>query len=239
MIKSISQHISSFDKRHWSIQHILVLSSAMTTKPDEATPTPQAEQWGVILSEKAGTCDVRIIDDTGTPVNWIHPTLAQKFKLDIEECKSFKLEDFGGHKFKAKNAVWFTWHGKRKDRTFYSKFYLAPERSNCEMVLGNGFVLQFGRASAICCSQRLTRSSLMFATSRIQVSSKPIKYAFGPTLFSILMVSQKKERKEIDAGEKKNEMEAQEAARARETRIRKEKQIKAERDSTDSGDGTK
>ncbi|KAK7984477.1 hypothetical protein PG989_011879 [Apiospora arundinis] len=99
-------------------------------------------------------CDARFKDDTGTPANWIHPSLAKRLKLDIEQLKEHEIKDFvdfNGKRYRPKQIVWFTMMG-RDQKTYWDKYYLAPERSKFVdvILLGDEFVNTNGRARDVC-----------------------------------------------------------------------------------------
>ncbi|KAK8123195.1 hypothetical protein PG984_011865 [Apiospora sp. TS-2023a] len=119
------------------------------SKPNEATehsPDHLTDFWGTVMTDN-GERDVRMKDDTGTPVNWIHPDLAKRLKLEVESLSSSDTRgflDFSGKTFTAKQAVHFSWSG-RKPTTYFEQFYIAPAKSDIQVVLGKAFVDTHGR----------------------------------------------------------------------------------------------
>ncbi|KAM0809297.1 hypothetical protein AB5N19_09640 [Seiridium cardinale] len=178
--------------------------SFATTSEQASVPSPhhQHDLWGIILTE-GGRQDVRIKDDTGTQVNWIHPNLVKRFKLKIESCNRQTFEDFQGKSFKVEHVVWFTWMGRRQDKecTYYGEFYIAPERSSIEVVLGEQFVHENGLARDVCNLRRRTQPSRIFASDK----------------------KSKTEEEAIKENREKNDREAREAAEAREKKKRENK----------------
>ncbi|KAI8627654.1 hypothetical protein F5Y19DRAFT_440705 [Xylariaceae sp. FL1651] len=189
------------------------MANSATMNSKGLAPGQQPDMWGTVITVKCGRCDVRMKDDTGTPANWIHPDLARRCKLDLEECKHQKFEDFNGNTFKVKHIVWFTWIGKRDDRTFYGWFYIAPEKSHIDVVLGSDFVDRNGRARDVCRPQPRVQPSHIFTLDEESVS--------------------KEENKVIDANRKKNDRDAEEAAARKEKK--KSKQDKTKTDTTNRG----
>ncbi|KAI1342728.1 hypothetical protein F5Y15DRAFT_412412 [Xylariaceae sp. FL0016] len=178
-----------------------------TSGQHESAPPSRSEVdlWGIIVTEKGQRHDVRVKDDTGTPVNWIHPDLARRFSLKVEKCDRQRFEDFKGNTFKAESCVYFTWFGKSKEKdnaSYYGAFYIAPERSSIDMLLGEEFVHTYGFARDVCYPKPRTRSSRIF---QLNERSKEVTEA-------------------VVAGKDKNDREAREAAEARERKKKKSKQ---------------
>ncbi|KAH9904470.1 hypothetical protein F4778DRAFT_732582 [Xylariomycetidae sp. FL2044] len=159
--------------------------------PGSQYPYQQADMWGTIITDRCGLREVRMKDDTGTPVSWIHPDLARRYKLAVESCDMPNFKDFHGKRFDAKEFVWFTWLGRDKV-TFCGKFYLAPKRSNIDVVLGEEFVDAHGRARDVC-------------------------NPYGPRSAHLFTLPRKstKEKDQIKVNEEANDREAREAAEAR------------------------
>lgn len=128
------------------------------SKPIEAvetSPDLQTDFWGTIMTDK-GQHDVRMKDDTGTSVNWIHPDLAKRLKLEVESLGSSDTRaflDFSGKPVTAKQAVRFTWSG-RNNKTYFEQFYVAPAKSDIDVVLGKTFVDKNGRDKEVCNHKR-------------------------------------------------------------------------------------
>ncbi|KAK8043320.1 hypothetical protein PG993_005750 [Apiospora rasikravindrae] len=189
-----------------------------TARPT-ATPTVvethhQTDLWGRILSQdNREPRDARFRDDTGTPVNWIHPSLARRFKLDIEQLdegdtKSFV--DFQGRRYRANQVVYFTMVGRDK-KTYWDKYYIAPEKSNIDVILGEKFVNANGRARDVC------DEAPQNATARVFVFERKMS----------------KEKDEMEAGEAKTERDAQLIA---ERKVRKSQR---DRDAKGKAEGSK
>lgn len=131
---------------------------AAPSKPSDAietVPDPQTDYWGTIMTDK-GQHDVRMQDDTGTRVNWIHPDLAKRLKLEVESLSSSDTRgflNFSGKPVTAKQAVRFTWSGQN-NKTYFEQFYIAPAKSDVDVVLGKAFVDKHGRDKEVCNHRR-------------------------------------------------------------------------------------
>ncbi|KAK8104546.1 uncharacterized protein PG998_011579 [Apiospora kogelbergensis] len=123
--------------------------TATVSPPPPVETGHQADLWGrIMFTNNREPKDARFKDDTGTPVNWIHPSLAKRFKLDVEQLEDRDVRDFidfQGKRYRAKQVVWFTMMG-RGQKTYWDKYYIASERSNIDVILGEGFVNANGRA---------------------------------------------------------------------------------------------
>lgn len=149
-------------------QNITNISSTPDTK--EHPPCQQPGIWGTILKSKGRPYDVRMEDDTGTRVNWIHPDLIKRCKLDREDCKTEMFEDFQGNPFKVKEQVWFTWVGRKDDKTYSGVFYPAPRKSRIDVVLGDDFVKANGRSQDVCAPERRLGDMRLFAQRSMSAS---------------------------------------------------------------------
>ncbi|KAI3327645.1 hypothetical protein HD806DRAFT_329314 [Xylariaceae sp. AK1471] len=183
---------------------------ATASTNDSAPPKhQQPDMWGTILTEKCGPRDVRMMDDTGTPVNWIHPDLARRLKLELEECESQRFYDFHQKRYKVKQAVWFSWIGEVDNKTYYGKFYVAPKQSGIDVILGDEFVEANGRASKVCRSQPRELPSRIFARNK----------------------RSKEEDKQIIENQEKNDRDAQEVAAETEKKKNKQNNVNVSSDS--------
>jgi hypothetical protein len=144
-------------------------SSPLTVK--EAPSIQQPGMWGLILKSKGGPYEVRMTDDTGTPVNWIHPDLVKRFKLELESCETKTFKGMRGKPFKVKEFVWFTWVG-RDQKTYSGTFYVAPRESNIDVMLGDEFVKANGRAHDVCAPEQVVKDARVFVTSTVKVSGR-------------------------------------------------------------------
>ncbi|KAK8062014.1 hypothetical protein PG994_008380 [Apiospora phragmitis] len=183
---------------------------ATTPKVVETKTHHQADLWGRILSkDNREPRDARFRDDTGTPVNWIHPSLARRFKLDIEQLDKSDTEsftDFQGKKYRANQVVYFTMVGRDK-KTYWDRYYIAPEKSDIDVILGEKFVNANGRARDVC------DEAPQNATARVFVVERKMT---------------KKDEDEMVAGEAKNEQDAQEIKR----KVRKSQRDRDEKGKT-------
>lgn len=143
--------------------------------------------WGTILKSKGGPYDVRMTDDTGTPVNWIHPDLIKRCKLDRETCRTEMFKDFHGKPFKVKEYVWFTWVGRLDDKTYAGVFYPAPRESEIDVLLGDDFVKTNGRAQDVCAPERRLKDMRLFAQSSMS-ASVPLNHPLNLRTSSMLIM---------------------------------------------------
>ncbi|KAK8000763.1 hypothetical protein PG990_013363 [Apiospora arundinis] len=191
------------------------------TRPATASPSPravetghQADLWGrIMFKNNRGPRDARFKDDTGTPVNWIHPSLVKRFKLDIEQLEDRDVQgfiDFQGKRYRARQIVWFTMMG-RDQKTYWDKYYIASEKSNIDVILGEEFVNANGRARDVC------DTAPHDSPARVFVLEKNVT---------------KPEKEQMDAGKAQADRIAEELA---------EKKRKAQRDrgGKSKGDGSK
>lgn len=123
-----------------------------------------------ILTVKAGEPYlVAARDDTGTPVNWIHPSLVERCGLHREPCAPATFKDFQGGLFECRERIQVRWFGKNK-KTREDEFFLAPLGSDVELVLGREFVKQHGLAEAVC-EQTSVADARVFVAIRKDVSN--------------------------------------------------------------------
>jgi hypothetical protein len=137
-----------------------------------------AEWWLVVLTTtKRGIkeYDVRVKEDTGTPVNWIHPDVIKRCKLDslVEACTPRSFVDMNGKNFKCERCVSVTWCG-RKRNSYEEIFFVSQERAPIQMVLGDDFVTKHARAKEICADTPKAADARMFVAKPLTVSR------FGP-----------------------------------------------------------
>ncbi|KAK7985823.1 hypothetical protein PG996_004934 [Apiospora saccharicola] len=190
-------------------------SPANNTRP---TAAPKAEThhsgdlWGRILfKNNREPRDARFKDDTGTPVNWIHPSLAKRFKLDIEQLEEREIKDFvdfQGRKYRARQIVYFTMMG-RNQKTYWNKYYVASEKSNIDVILGDEFVNANGRARDVCDTAPHAAPAQVFVLER--------KVTFW----------QNNVKEQMDAGQAKNDREAQELAEKKRRKSQRDREGKS------------
>ncbi|KAK7962941.1 uncharacterized protein PG986_003766 [Apiospora aurea] len=190
------------------------------TRP-AATPTVvetrHGDLWGRILfKNNREPRDARFRDDTGTPVNWIHPSLAKRFKLEIEQLEERDVKDFidfQGRKYRAKQIVYFTMMG-RDQKTYWDKYYIASEKSNIDVVLGEEFVNSNGRARDVCDTGPHAAPAHVFVLER-KVS--------------------KADKEQMDAGKAKNDQEAQELAERKKRKSQRDREGQTRGEESKSG----
>ncbi|KAF7537672.1 hypothetical protein G7054_g3545 [Neopestalotiopsis clavispora] len=153
-----------------------VTSHNIPPQPDTATDTSQiprngnAEWWVVVLTTtKRGIMeyDVRVKEDTGTPVNWIHPNVVKNCKLDplVEARPPRSFVDMNGKRFKCERCVRITWCGRGKN-SYMGDFFISPEKAPIDMLLGDEFVTRHGRVRDICANSPKSADARMFVARR-------------------------------------------------------------------------
>jgi hypothetical protein len=86
--------------------------------------------------------DVRVIEDTGTGVNFISPAIARDCNLKIRRTKPIIHEGITGERFTATELVEATWFGRDKIQDT-GIFYLAPKATPIELLVGNDFLTKY------------------------------------------------------------------------------------------------
>jgi hypothetical protein len=146
---------------------------------ESSSQTPRngnAEWWVVVFtSTKRGIkeYDVRVKDDTGTPVNWIHPNVVKNCKLDslAKACPPRFFVNMNGKSFKCEKCVQITWCGRGKN-SYEELFFISPEKAPIDMVLGQEFVDKHGRAKDICADSPKNADARMFVATKMTVSKE-------------------------------------------------------------------
>ncbi|KAK9415845.1 hypothetical protein SUNI508_10145 [Seiridium unicorne] len=105
---------------------------------------------------------VRIQDDTGTDVNWIHPKLVERCGLERERCEAKGFRDFQGRFYRCSERVRVRWAGK-DNKSIDGWFLVAPGRSTVELVLGNEFVSEYGRADKFCDAEEVSDARILIS----------------------------------------------------------------------------
>ncbi|KAK6079538.1 hypothetical protein SCUP234_05707 [Seiridium cupressi] len=105
---------------------------------------------------------VRIQDDTGTDVNWIHPKLVERCGLERERCEAKRFRDFQGRFYRCSERVRVRWAG-RDNKSIDGWFLVAPGRSTVELVLGNEFVSEYGRADKFCDAEEVGDARILIS----------------------------------------------------------------------------
>ncbi|KAI1858223.1 hypothetical protein JX265_010891 [Neoarthrinium moseri] len=136
--------------------------------------TPQygnREWWVVVLnSSKRGVekYDVKVKEDTGSTVNWIHPHVIERCKLDslVEACEARDFQDMNGRIFSCEQRASITWFGRGRI-TFQEIFFVSSKKAPIQMVLGDEFVTKYGRASEICADAPRTGDARMYVATKL------------------------------------------------------------------------
>jgi hypothetical protein len=117
--------------------------------------------------------DVRVKEDTGTPVNWIHPDVVRDCNLGPmeEACAPRCFIDMSGKYFKSERCIWITWCGRSRN-TYEELFYVSPRRAPISMVLGEEFVNKNGRVREICADRRKAEDARVFVAASLTVSEE-------------------------------------------------------------------
>ncbi|KAK9788200.1 hypothetical protein SCARD494_09952 [Seiridium cardinale] len=105
---------------------------------------------------------VRIQDDTGTDVNWIHPKLVERCGLERERCEAKRFRDFQGRVYGCSERVRVRWAGK-ENKSIDGWFLVAPGQSTVELVLGNEFVSEYGRANKFCDAEEVGDARILIS----------------------------------------------------------------------------
>lgn len=148
---------------------------------EEPQPLPLGSgiYWAEIVDPRGQRHEVQISDDTGTPVNWIHPWLVNHRTLPWDRLdESSCFETFNGQHLKITRSVTLTWVG-RNDQRYVSIFHIAPKTSTIGLVLGDKFVTQNGRASNICRDKPKIQGAKIFMQLPVSVRN-PAFHLFGP-----------------------------------------------------------
>lgn len=171
-------------KNWWVIYELSILtdmgtymSKADTSRPEGSSQihcNRNVEWWVVVLTNsKRGVREynVRVKEDTGTPVNWIHPKLIRSCKLGslVEDCEPRFFEDMNGKTYKYEKCALVTWYG-RKRNSLEEVFYIAREKSSIDLLLGNEFVSKYGRVSEVCADAPKIEDTRMFVATKLTVS---------------------------------------------------------------------
>ncbi|KAK8074445.1 hypothetical protein PG997_009108 [Apiospora hydei] len=114
------------------------------------------------------------------------------------------LHRLPGRKYRAKQIVYFTMMG-RDQKTYWDKYYIASEKSNIDVILGEEFVNSNGRARDVC------DTGPHAAPARVFVLDSKIT---------------KTDKEQMDAGKAKNDREAQELAERKKRRSQRDREGK-------------
>lgn len=150
--------------------------------------------------------DVRVQEDTGTPVNWIHPDVVKRCKLgSLEEaCKPRSFVDMNGKKFKCEKWIQITWCGR--DRKSYEEyFFVSPPKAPIHILLGDEFVSKNGRVKEICSDRRKTEDARIFVAASLTVSHDHLWRGVYELRYD--QEEQKRQMKENEAEHKKQSAE--------------------------------
>lgn len=151
----------------WPVQARATTSAAQQVK---STATKKPMLWAKILviTSPQGH-EVKVSDDTGTDVNWIHPQILRKCSIPRVSCQPRIYRDFQGNDYAVTEYVRVRWCGKNENSK-EDTFYVAPEASAIGMVFGNNFVRERGRIEDYC-SEKLVREMRTFAFRDMRVGS--------------------------------------------------------------------
>lgn len=156
-------------------QQLANASSSESTRRDGYN-----EWWLVILATgRRGVreYDVRVKEDTGTPVNWIHPDVVRNCNLNSleEACTPTFFVDMNGKNFKCEKSIRITWCG-RKRNSYEERFFISPPKAPIHMILGDEFVTKNGRVKEICADRRKAEDARLFvATSLTEEQKRQMK----------------------------------------------------------------
>jgi hypothetical protein len=98
------------------------------------------QRWAQIHNPTSSLVyDAQVIEDTGTGVNFIHPTLVSACDLQIYQTAPTVHKVITGHQFKSDKWVQVEWLG-RPGRTGTDLFYVAPEEAPIGLLVGRTFL---------------------------------------------------------------------------------------------------
>jgi hypothetical protein len=133
---------------------------------------PQSIFYADVKDPKGHRCEVQISDDTGSPVNWIHPYFFTQYGLTWKHLpKPICYEDASGNQVKATRFIKLEWIGKN-NRKYNTEFYVMPEKVKIpRLVLGHTFVENNGRAKEVCRLDPRVQDAKILTQAPITVSS--------------------------------------------------------------------
>lgn len=91
-----------------------------------------------VATKKGGREPVQVIEDSGSAYNWISREQMELFGLNCKRGSEISSITLTGEKFSADKYVDVSWIG-RNSRKGTDRFYIAPEKTPIDMVVGCGF----------------------------------------------------------------------------------------------------
>jgi hypothetical protein len=126
------------------------------------------EWWVQVSDPDSGELhDVRVMVDTGSPVNWILPRLVSQCNLVRVRASDVEtFQDFHGNHYLCDSYVDVTWIG-RTDKTRRGRFFIAPPGSPIEMLICEDFLKEHNITALF--RERPTKPVLVMAQKKITV----------------------------------------------------------------------
>lgn len=113
--------------------------------------------------------NVKVLEDTGTDVNWITPELVKTLQVEVGAVSgAMDYADFGGQNFCPTGVITLSLTGTGP-KAYLTDCYIAPMQSPIEgLVLGTGFIRTYGHAHVLF-PERASPTSLLMVQDRTTV----------------------------------------------------------------------
>lgn len=100
-------------------------------------------------------------EDTGTNVNWISQQLVNDCNFQLLDApQNTGFLDFKGDTYTPEKLVRIPWAGKMA-KTEHTEFFVAPENSPIDLVIGNVFIKSFGHSHTVFLDEPVGKALIM------------------------------------------------------------------------------
>ncbi|KAF2195700.1 hypothetical protein K469DRAFT_699290 [Zopfia rhizophila CBS 207.26] len=124
---------------------------------------------------------LRVHEDTATQVNWISPKAVEAYNLEAHDAiRTAGFADFTGEMYVPKKKVKITWTGK-PDKSVESEFFVGPENSPFELLVGSRFIQEIGHAHKVFLDEPAGQkgTALIMTQKRLNVEIRAPVHAAG------------------------------------------------------------